>query len=264
MLLPLSTPQSSIKFLVDSQAALLALVSWRITSNLVLATIQALNSLPGSVTLGWVPAHVGIPGNEMADELAKAGCNGHAFTPVGIPHQFLRASVDSGVRTQWDDQWTSYPAARQTKQFYASQNKIKAKYVCKLNRNDLGRFVRIVTGHNLLAYHRHNMDQDFDPTCRLCGEERETFYHFATVCPRLHTSRTHAFLDTIVSDDMSWSAQSLIDFSYLPAINELLENSMFLGQVAGADSFSLSSGQPSLDSSLDTSLASLDPDVPSL
>ena len=63
-----------IKIFSDSQAALLALNSAEITSELVLKTKEALNLLAQCtqrVTLVWIKAHVGHPGNEIADELAK-------------------------------------------------------------------------------------------------------------------------------------------------------------------------------------------------
>ena len=38
----------------------------------ILSTISELQEKGKEVTLVWVPAHVGIPGNEQADALAKA------------------------------------------------------------------------------------------------------------------------------------------------------------------------------------------------
>ena len=38
----------------------------------ILSTISGLQEKGKEVTLVWVPAHVGIPGNEQADALAKA------------------------------------------------------------------------------------------------------------------------------------------------------------------------------------------------
>ena len=57
----------------DSVAALNALDSVLVSSKLVRECKDSLN-IHGSrnkITLYWVPAHLGIPGNEKADSLAK-------------------------------------------------------------------------------------------------------------------------------------------------------------------------------------------------
>ena len=57
----------------DSQAALMALRSSKVTSSLVAETMRALEELSmfNSVRLLWIPGHSDIPGNETADQLAK-------------------------------------------------------------------------------------------------------------------------------------------------------------------------------------------------
>jgi ribonuclease HI len=71
---------------VDSQAALQSLVKSQITSKTVRQTAELLRELAvrHTVTLQWVKAHMGIPGNEMADEAAKAGSQSNRFTQMEI------------------------------------------------------------------------------------------------------------------------------------------------------------------------------------
>ena len=63
----------SIVICSDSQAALKALQSPKITSSLVADTVAKLQELSvfNRVRLLWMPGHFGVEGNEMADALAK-------------------------------------------------------------------------------------------------------------------------------------------------------------------------------------------------
>ncbi|KAI1002015.1 hypothetical protein K3495_g6188 [Podosphaera aphanis] len=50
------------------------------------------NTLPGSVNVRWYPGHVGIPGNKIADALAKLACA--TQVPV-FPTSIARAKMDA-------------------------------------------------------------------------------------------------------------------------------------------------------------------------
>ncbi|UYV74311.1 hypothetical protein LAZ67_11002979 [Cordylochernes scorpioides] len=63
----------------DSRAAIYTLQSCFSSQEPLLKSIaKSVNRLPAnsSVTVQWLPAYVGIPGNELADSLAKAGALG--------------------------------------------------------------------------------------------------------------------------------------------------------------------------------------------
>ena len=67
-----------IKLSSDSRAAIQALNSHVITSQLVKDTVHAINRLGGMMQrleISWIKAHIGHPGNEKADELAKSAAN---------------------------------------------------------------------------------------------------------------------------------------------------------------------------------------------
>ena len=65
--------EASIAICSDSQAALMALRSSKVTSSLVAETMRELEELSmfNSVRLLWIPGYSDIPGNETADQLAK-------------------------------------------------------------------------------------------------------------------------------------------------------------------------------------------------
>jgi hypothetical protein len=94
---------SNIYILSDSQSAIKALDKHHITSKLVWDCRQSLMQLArhNRVQLIWVPGHVGIVGNEMADQLAKTGSE-HPF--IG-PEQACGITV--GVAKKVVKDWTN-------------------------------------------------------------------------------------------------------------------------------------------------------------
>ena len=101
-----------IKFYSDSRSSLEALRKKFITSSQLKQNIDKLNQLASGnrVTLRWVKAHIGHPGNEKADELAKNGANkeGNFITANNIPlveANFIRAMVRDKIVDHWNTLW---------------------------------------------------------------------------------------------------------------------------------------------------------------
>lgn len=170
-----------------------------------------------------MPAHTGVLGNEAADVLAKAAVESNFVDEIPIPRNQVRDIVIKGVREIWDNEWNEYGEACMTKYFFPRHDKSKAKQAYSQSRLRLGRFVRIISGHNNLRYYQSKLDVSISPICRFCGEEPETFHHFVFECPALFHSRRRIFLDQLPDRDMNWSVKSLLEFSYLPHIHRLLD-----------------------------------------
>ena len=73
----------TIVVLVDSQAALRALIKCTVTSITVLNCITNLNQIgkQNHVSIAWIPGHAGVHGNEVADYLAKSGSKSKIHGP---------------------------------------------------------------------------------------------------------------------------------------------------------------------------------------
>ena len=93
---------TSVKFFVDSQAALRTFQADFIKSRTVLNMITSLNRIKHqSLEFVWTKAHIGTDGNEEADLLAKAGSRLTEITPVPMPACEGKNIVDRSIRSLW-------------------------------------------------------------------------------------------------------------------------------------------------------------------
>ena len=112
-----------------------------------------------------------------------------------------------------------------TKLFYSCPDKNQAKYVLKLGRIELSRFIKLITGHNGLFYFRSKIDPDISPICRFCLQDDETFYHLVTECPVHRDSRINIFKENIplANTNTKWSVRDLLCFSDSRGIRDAID-----------------------------------------
>ena len=210
----------------DSQASIDALNKVTIHSKTVLACVEALNLLGGNNKLGliWVKAHVGNPGNETADSLAKRGTTLGDGKVEGVfdPIVNQKTNIKKFYTRRWNIQWKQYPEARQTKIWFPQTDKHKSKEILQLNRALLGKTVQLLTGHNNLMRHRNLKNDSIDPTCRMCLKEDETSFHVIAECEALWRTRRYIFLKSQLSYAPNWTVCQVTRFLKESPIGELL------------------------------------------
>jgi hypothetical protein len=204
---------------VDSQAALQSLVKLQITSKTVRQTVELLRELAvrHTVTLQWVKAHVGIPGNKMADKAAKAGSQSNRLTQMEISNSRteLKTFIRDEQNLKWAQLWADREGidCRQTRLFFPTLNpKVwkDIKAYSYLRPACLARIIRFLTGHTFMNRHevliqrgRDDLGSD-DALCRLCKEEIETPEHLLTECPILNNDRQELFNSFQLSRVPDW------------------------------------------------------------
>ena len=224
-----------IKVLCDSQAALLAFKNTEVKSKLVRKAINVWEEIAEKatrITFTWVKAHVGIEGNELADEEAKKGAKAICKpTEEIIPWGHKKSEIEEAIRKEWKKRWENIHNHKNTKYFYDGPNKNKAKGVLALSRGYLNLFIKAITGHNFLGYHQHKIDPNISLVCRICEEDKETFWHLIDECPRLRTLREEIFLDNNITPDMAWSIRRIMRFIQHPTILDMMANKQGLSQI---------------------------------
>jgi hypothetical protein len=189
----------TINFHVDSQSALNALRAPFIKSDTVRSTKDLLSTLAltHQVSLQWVKAHIGIPGNEMADAAAKAGSKSKRHTRAIIKktRTTQRNAIRQSRNLEWAELWLANEHCRQSKLFLHTPDPKIWQDIKHQPHQKTSRTVRFITGHCFM--NRHNTLIDYGYTaldemiaqCCLCEEEEETTEHLVTECPVLNQAR---------------------------------------------------------------------------
>ena len=186
----------SVAICSDSQAALKALITPKVSSALVAETVCALKELSvhNSVRLVWTPGHCGILGNEAADGLSRqaSAIKYTGLEPVlGVTSPTVRNELQLWAsREQWK-QWREATKYRQAKQLLRQANLSYTKYALRLCRTDLRILVGLLTGHADLNRHLTLMQIRTDTVCPLCQEDEETVLHLLGECSALVVKRAN-------------------------------------------------------------------------
>ena len=138
-----------------------------------------------NIVFSCVKAHVGIMGNELADQLAKAAVRDkeNTITYNRIPKSTLYKELEDEIIIKWQKEWEESPKAALTKQFFPSiSDRIKAKIQATPN------FTALVSGHGKTRSYLHRFKLPESPT-RPCGKEEQTTDHLIYRCILLQQPR---------------------------------------------------------------------------
>jgi ribonuclease HI len=114
--------------------------------------ISILERTNWTVEFSWIKAFVGIYGNELADQLAKAAaCNRDTTVSFNrIPKSMLYNKIEEESTQKWQKEWENCTKAAKTKWFFPNiQDRVK------LNINVNPNFTAIVTGHGKTRAYLH-------------------------------------------------------------------------------------------------------------
>jgi len=190
--LTIKAENKHINIYSDSRAALGALKKPATESAVVWDCMLALNQLGkmNKVTLTWIPGHQGILGNEVADELAKAGTlEDPKEQVIGVPFATGRKIIADRLLRDHTRAWIRTSGCRQTKVAMKLPRINRAKELLSMDKGRLSVTIGLLTGHVALRTHLFNIGLTKEKSCRLCGEDREDSIHILCKCPSLVLKR---------------------------------------------------------------------------
>lgn len=182
----------------DSQAAIRALTKLTADTDTVNECKHRIHrlSMNNDLHIMWVPGHIGVEGNEVADELARSGSNQRFYGPepcLGIAKATVYRAI--AVRTQElaSSKWQNLATCRQTKIFFPLWNDKRKHYLMKLCKPRLRSAIRAITGHCRLNKHMTVMRLSVDPTCPWCAGIEESAMHTILECRNFADLRHRIF-----------------------------------------------------------------------
>ncbi|XP_018311485.1 uncharacterized protein [Mycetomoellerius zeteki] len=172
-----------IRICSDSRAALGACIfdSW-----LVWECKCVLNRLStgNDVALVWVPGHLRIKGNEIADELARSASSARLMgsePALGLPSCICRAKIKGWLRVLLHINYWKEETKTKCRQARVLLGEIPSRDLVRsiraLRRGEVRLAVQSYMGHDFTNYHMHKVGHRDNPKCRKCEHEEETSLH---------------------------------------------------------------------------------------
>lgn len=187
------SPQRAVIY-TDSKSSLLLLLSRKpSTARTLLYNIHELMRFltgPGwEVRLQWVPSHVGIQGNEIADATARLALQAPVLEYHPIQASTLHLLLSRACRQKWDDRLSVY-LPHTSLGMYRTDSSSQPWVRARTRVLDTA-LTKLRIGHVGLNAHLHRLRLVDSPRCKWCLYQDETIKHYLLECYRHFSARTH-------------------------------------------------------------------------
>uniref|UniRef100_A0A6M2CZP6 ribonuclease H n=1 Tax=Rhipicephalus microplus TaxID=6941 RepID=A0A6M2CZP6_RHIMP len=134
----------------------------------------------------WLPGHIGITGNQLADDAARSAHEGTRVVPIPLSRNDAARQLYLLARDLRRTFWSS--ASFQRCQFYELDPSLKIKLPSQLSRSDATLLCRLWLGVAFTKVYSFRIGMADTSTCDYCGAE-ETIEHVLCSCACYDTQR---------------------------------------------------------------------------
>ncbi|XP_067127924.1 uncharacterized protein [Centruroides vittatus] len=138
-----------------------------------------------NISFSWVKAHMGDPGNERVDSLAKeASSSNMKVVYKKLSERYVKREIKNKYIIKWQKRWTESTKGRELFEYLPDvHQRIK-------NKNFIinYKFTRFMTAHGDFAEYHNRFHHNNDGTCEICGD-RETPTHLLFECIKYENIR---------------------------------------------------------------------------
>ncbi|KAJ7032101.1 hypothetical protein C8F04DRAFT_1262268 [Mycena alexandri] len=191
--------QVHILCVADSQAALRGVLSTTprsgqfraITYDQLIRTAQ-LHSPHLTITNLWTPAHIGMVGNELADEAARAATEMEADPALFVSLTTVQRSIRVQTLQKWQSLWDRSKTGKSLRAVDKSPPYLTLSplyTLLSLSRKTISIISRLRTGPSHLNAHRFKSGFIVSPACEACGDPSESRAHYLLQCLPLEPLR---------------------------------------------------------------------------
>lgn len=174
----------------DSLSSLLALRAFHPSHPIlqdILLLLTSLNDAGKSIIFCWIPGHVGIPGNELADQAAKRAAQLECTRRLPLPAADFFPACSAYVKRKWQHVWdVTDSKLKQLKPRLTAWHSGSRK-----SRIEEVSLCRLRIGHTY-ATHRYLLCGEDRPHCPRCGAHLSV-RHVLVSCPSLSNERRRFF-----------------------------------------------------------------------
>ena len=181
----------SVVILTDSRSGIMALESHRkrscsYTTNQILNLADILRDSEVKLTIQWVPSHVGLMGNERADELAKAAHNMPTTIKAPLDPMEMKSKTKATRKRRCQQ---LYDLVKHAKHIGGIKSRFEHwPWTSFKSRKTETAMARLRIGHSSLKGHLFKFGLANDPNCSTCDVPENT-KHILEECARNRRER---------------------------------------------------------------------------